>query len=305
MRRDRVHAPKVAFRSRMQPDQQIYKFPGARQRLVQGALHSATICSAVLLWVWHLGETAAAQPIAHKYGWFFNYMTFVTLSLQLLHNFTALPADLLPGLSVQWHRFVDDFGCAVFGPVLFVTLSYYGIQCLPLGPLYGDDYQVMSLFHYDQPACYTKNICVPPWVPVGLHSGNSVAAVLDLLLCLRHRNFRKRAKIGQNMVTVGYVIWLLVCKFHTGQFPYPFMEQLPLPSGYGLVSIFMITSCELLFGFGRRVHIVHHQTSPDDMEGSDDHRQETEGIAQSSSATHGARQRPVLSNTTVGNGQST
>lgn len=49
----------------------------------------------------------------------------------------------LSGFQVQWQRFVDDFGCALFGPVLFVTLSYYGIQCLPLDPLYGDDYQVV------------------------------------------------------------------------------------------------------------------------------------------------------------------
>ena len=40
---------------------------------------------------------------------------------------------------------MDDFGCALFGPVLFVTLSYYGLQFLPLDPLYGDDYQVVRV----------------------------------------------------------------------------------------------------------------------------------------------------------------
>ncbi len=44
-----------------------------------------------------------------------------------------------------WQRLVDDFGCALFGPVLFVTLSYYGLQFLPLDPLYGDDYQVVCV----------------------------------------------------------------------------------------------------------------------------------------------------------------
>lgn len=300
MRRDRVHAPKVVVRSRMPLDQEIYKFAGVRQRLAQGAFHSATICCAVSLWLWHLGATAAAQPIAHKYGWFFNYMTFVTLSLQMLHYLTALPVDLLPGLPVQWQRFVDDFGCALFGPVLFVTLSYYGIQCLPLDPLYGDDYQVMNLFHPKQPACYAKNICVPPWVPPSLHCGNSIVAVVDLLMCIRHRTFRRRAKIGQHVITVGYVIWLLICKFHTGRFPYPFMEQLPLPSGFGLVSVFMITSCELLFGFGRRVHIVHHQTLQNSGDGNSGHRQERQR-SQSSSATHAARQTQVLSSNAAEN----
>lgn len=40
---------------------------------------------------------------------------------------------------------MDDFACALFGPVLFVTLSYYGLQFLPLDPLYGEDYQVVCL----------------------------------------------------------------------------------------------------------------------------------------------------------------
>ena len=40
---------------------------------------------------------------------------------------------------------MDDFGCALFGPILFVTLSYYGTQCLPLNPLYGEDYQVVRI----------------------------------------------------------------------------------------------------------------------------------------------------------------
>ena len=150
------------------PLRRIAKPISLSYRLSQGALHTATICCAISLWAWHLGDTAAVQPIAQKYGWFFNYLTFVALSLQLLHCAAALLADVLPSLpvspllvlylysltvyklsiqpdwpQVQWHRFVDDFGCALFGPVLFVTLSYYGTQCLPLNPLYGEDYQVV------------------------------------------------------------------------------------------------------------------------------------------------------------------
>jgi len=61
---------------------------------------------------------------------------------------------------------VDDFGCALFGPVLFVTLSYYGLQFLPLDPLYGDDYQVVCL-----PLSFLCFLCLlvfpllPTWNP--------------------------------------------------------------------------------------------------------------------------------------------
>ena len=64
---------------------------------------------------------------------------------------------------------------------------------------------------------------VPGWVPPGLHTGNSIAAVLELLVCIRQRTFSKRAEIGQTVITVGYVMWLLVCRHQSGCFPYPFM----------------------------------------------------------------------------------
>lgn len=49
---------------------------------------------------------------------------------------------------------MDDFACAMFGPVLFVTLSFYGMQFLPLQPLYGDDYQVVSLSVFAAGDCH-------------------------------------------------------------------------------------------------------------------------------------------------------
>ena len=69
-------------------------------RLLQGALHTACIICAASLWAWHLGHKAAMQPIAQKYGRFFNYMTFVTLSLQLLQYAIALPAAVFSNLPV-------------------------------------------------------------------------------------------------------------------------------------------------------------------------------------------------------------
>ena len=53
---------------------------------------------------------------------------------------------------------MDDFACALFGPAIFVTFSYYVTQFLPLTePIYGDDYQVVC--HSDLPYC--KKICGP------------------------------------------------------------------------------------------------------------------------------------------------
>lgn len=65
-------------------------------------------------------------------------------------------------LQVRWHRFVDDFGCALFGPVLFVTLSYYGVQRLPLDPLYGDDYQVVQIARTARFPCHLSALAKLP-----------------------------------------------------------------------------------------------------------------------------------------------
>lgn len=64
---------------------------------------------------------------------------------------------------------------------------------------------------------------VPPWVPHGLHVGNSVAAVLDLLACLEQRTFSKRAEKIKTIFCLIYVSWLLLVRYVTGIFAYPFM----------------------------------------------------------------------------------
>ena len=50
------------------------------------------------------------------------------------------------GLQGKLHSVVDVLSCANFGPVLFVTLSYYTLKALPVqGPIYGDDYHFQML----------------------------------------------------------------------------------------------------------------------------------------------------------------
>ncbi len=49
---------------------------------------------------------------------------------------------------------------------------------------------------------------------------------------------------------------------------FAYREDLPMPWGFILTSVFMITSCELLFGFGRRLHLMFmHQQQLANMAG--------------------------------------
>ncbi|KAA6426345.1 MAG: hypothetical protein FRX49_03456 [Trebouxia sp. A1-2] len=190
----------------MPDDARLDRLPGPGRSFIQGAFHTVVVASVAYLWFWHLGEVAAKQRIAQKFGWFLNYMTFVTLTLQLIQYVLALPTEFFKWVPRWWRRLVDDFACALFGPVLFVTLSYYGLQFLPLDPLYGEDYQV-----------------VPAWVVLGMHVGSSVTVILDFMVCIRQRTFSMRAEYGQTVITVGYTLWLMLCKSRTGSFPYPVM----------------------------------------------------------------------------------
>lgn len=255
------HAPSLGPAPQMRrslSSRRAYDEPGPRARIAQGALHACIVFGAASLWTWHLGRIAAQQPIAQKYGWFSSYMTYDALTLQLSMFVLALIQDLRRPKLAFWKFLMDDFACALFGPAIFVTFSYYVTQFLPLTePIYGDDYQVMNAKGQEQPVCYAKGICVPAWVPNGLHIGNSVAAVLDFLVCFGQRTFSNRAELFQRGFTLTYVFWLMVRKWRIGTFPYPFMEQLPYPwVGFVLVSIFMVTSCGLLFALGWTVRFL-------------------------------------------------
>ncbi|KAL0027712.1 hypothetical protein WJX79_010889 [Trebouxia sp. C0005] len=226
----------------MPDDARLDRLPGPGRSFIQGAFHTVVVASVAYLWFWHLGE--------------------------LIQYVLALPTEFFKWVPRWWRRLVDDFACALFGPVLFVTLSYYGLQFLPLDPLYGEDYQVGNALQGKQPACYSRDICVPAWVVLGMHVGSSVTVILDFMVCIRQRTFSMRAEYGQTVITVGYTLWLMLCKSRTGSFPYPVMEELPMPGGFILSSVFMITSCELLFGFGRRMHLMFmHQRQLGNVEG--------------------------------------
>lgn len=70
-------------------------------RFLQGTLHTVVVSIVGYLWFWHLGENAAKQHIAQTYGWFFNYMTFVTLTLQLIQYMLALPTEIFKRVPVS------------------------------------------------------------------------------------------------------------------------------------------------------------------------------------------------------------
>jgi hypothetical protein len=93
----------------------------------------------------------------------------------------------------------------------------------------------------------------PPWLGVSVHLINAVVAWADLLLS-HQRSFSKRARTMSLMFVVGYSHWLLLLRYATGSFPYPFMNKLPFPKGYIVVVSGGLALFLSLFYIGRCIN---------------------------------------------------
>ncbi|KAL0024524.1 hypothetical protein WJX79_000742 [Trebouxia sp. C0005] len=89
----------------------------------EACVHLALATAFAAVWGWHLTPQANSQEVAKKFGWFFNYLTFFSFSVQLLQFFVCLLADFKP--KRQLISISNDLSCSVFGMAVFVTMSYY------------------------------------------------------------------------------------------------------------------------------------------------------------------------------------
>jgi hypothetical protein len=68
-------------------------------RTEQACVHLALATAFAAVWGWHLTPQANSQEVAQKFGWFFNYLTFFSFTVQLIQFFVCLLADLKPKVS--------------------------------------------------------------------------------------------------------------------------------------------------------------------------------------------------------------
>ena len=62
--------------------------------------HALLVTAFAAVWVWHLTPQANSQEVAKKFGWFFNYLTFFSFSVQLVQFIVCFMADLSPKVPV-------------------------------------------------------------------------------------------------------------------------------------------------------------------------------------------------------------
>lgn len=62
----------------------------------QAIIHVILLTAFAAVWGWHLTPQANLQEVAQEFGWFFNYLTFYSFTVQLLQFGICLLADVQP-----------------------------------------------------------------------------------------------------------------------------------------------------------------------------------------------------------------
>lgn len=115
------------------------------------------------------------------------------------------------GTKFKLKRDSDDLSCLVFAAANTVTLMYYSLEVITSGNVAEGETKVM-------------------WIGNTMHILNTVVAWLDVLIS-SPRRFGPRARLWTLMFSIIYVLWINVVRLQTGKFPYPFLDDLPYPSG--------------------------------------------------------------------------
>mmetsp|Transcript_11043 Transcript_11043/g.35066 ORF Transcript_11043/g.35066 Transcript_11043/m.35066 type:complete len:220 (-) Transcript_11043:152-811(-) len=195
---------------------------GARKNLAL-AVHVSAYLGGVYVWSWHLLSRGASKiPGYYGFGWFFKFLTFIGLTLQIIQLLLCSAAYFAPKRH-RIHVAADDMSSLVFACASFITLGYYGLP-------------VAGLMFGNKPVF---------WLDICLHVMNTVVAWIDLLLC--ERTFSARAEKSLIGFFLGYICWLLVQKKVNGTYPYVFLNHF---TSIGFVS-FVASNMVVTYGIFR------------------------------------------------------
>ncbi|MEW5315806.1 MAG: hypothetical protein WDW38_007211 [Sanguina aurantia] len=207
---------------------------------------SHTLCLGwwLRVWLWHTSEAALVLPGSRGFGWFFRYLTFYSFTLQL----AQLCLCTVYGWSRKWRGgrpsssltrlagWSDDLSCAALGFATATTI----------------------LYHIVDAALGRKGIVEgeaerPVWLSPSVHVFNFALAWADTAFA-SPRTFTRRAEILSTCLVTVYICIILGSRHVNGKFPYPFLNQLPLPQGFILMLVLGIAIFYGFFQIGRQVN---------------------------------------------------
>ncbi|KAL4952178.1 FAR-17a/AIG1-like protein [Aspergillus filifer] len=152
------------------------------------------------------------------YGWHFQYLTVIGLSLATITFATGLLADL------------------TMSPRLFLLKNLLSVCSAPMEVLISVLYWSLRLID--------QRLVVPEWAVIPMHADISFHAIPSIVLLVDILFFSPpwTITIGPALalssgIAVGYWLWVERCVALNGWYPYPIFEALPLEGRIGLFAL--------------------------------------------------------------------
>ncbi|KAG0157203.1 hypothetical protein PDIDSM_4388 [Penicillium digitatum] len=152
------------------------------------------------------------------YGWHFQYLTVIGLSLSTLTFAVALVADITSSRRL----FLIKNILSICGAPLEVVISvlYWGLRLI-------DGHLVVP-----------EDISIPLHADISFHAAPSVVMLIDLLLLSPPWTITVLPALGlSSTIAFGYWFWIEQCFSQNGWYPYPIFEALPTSGRIGLFTL--------------------------------------------------------------------
>ncbi|KAJ5167621.1 uncharacterized protein N7482_003215 [Penicillium canariense] len=152
------------------------------------------------------------------YGWHFQYLTVIGLSLSTLTFIVALLADVT--LSRRLFLVKNMLSVCSAPMEVLISVLYWGLRVI------------------DERLVLPDWAVIPLHADIGFHAIPSIVMMVDLLLLSPPWTISVLPSLGlSGAIAFGYWFWVEQCFSYNGWYPYPIFEQLPTPGRIGLFSL--------------------------------------------------------------------
>ncbi|KAJ5731879.1 hypothetical protein N7493_003360 [Penicillium malachiteum] len=170
------------------------------------------------------------------YGWHFQYLTVIGLTLSTLTFLVALLADIT--LSRRLFLIKNLLSVCSAPMEVLISVLYWGLRVID------------------------ERLVLPDWAVIPLHADISFHAIpsivmlIDLLYLSPPWTITIFPSLGlSGSIAFGYWFWVERCFQHNGWYPYPIFEQLPTPGRIALFSmsaaVMALSTATLKWLYGR------------------------------------------------------
>ncbi|CAL5865921.1 uncharacterized protein PFLUO_LOCUS127 [Penicillium psychrofluorescens] len=184
-------------------------------RGLSALVHLAGLSSFLWSFNWmHENPNQANQA----YGWHFQYLTVIGLSLSTVTFAVALLADIT--LSRRLFLIKNILSVCSAPMEVLISVLYWGLRLI-------DERLVIPEWAF-----------IPMNADISFHAVPSVVMLIDLLFLSPPWTITVVPALGlSGAIAFGYWFWVELCFENNGWYPYPIFEQLPTPGRIGLFSM--------------------------------------------------------------------